>query len=158
MALRARITGHLAPFLVPGERVQQAFPAQAGPSFAPGLLMILGSLPTLLVGHLFPDLYFLGFGVLVVCYAAALVILLVSVENRIVAVTDQGILVLAAGPFSPFTPKWQAPLARLPRQTALGPVRGLWGTSRLAGEKLRVSIVYRGEVAAANAAVAEAMV
>lgn len=152
MAMRDRITGRLAPFLAPGERVQQAFPAQTGPFPVAYLLLTVGLLSNALINLLFPDLYFLAFGVLVACYAVGLVIELVWAENRIVVVTDQGVLVLAAGLLSPFTPKWQAPLARLPRQTTLGPVRGLWGTSRLAGEKLRVSIVYRRAITAANAA------
>ncbi|OHV39005.1 hypothetical protein CC117_04310 [Parafrankia colletiae] len=75
-------------------------------------------------------------------------------QNRIIVVTDRAILVLRAGLFAWATPSAEAPLARLPRETALGPLRGPYGSLRLAGEKLWISFPARRRVAAADAILA----
>ncbi|MEX5707029.1 hypothetical protein AB1484_01610 [Parafrankia sp. FMc6] len=75
------------------------------------------------------------------------------IDYRIVVVTDQSILVLRAGKLVPTKPKGDAPLARLPRETVLGPVSGLWGTTEATGEKLRVHKRFHKDIAAADAAI-----
>jgi hypothetical protein len=73
------------------------------------------------------------------------------INYRIVVVTDQSILVLRAGKIVATKPKGDAPLVRLPRETVLGPVSGLWGTTKATGEKLRVHKRFHKDIAAADA-------
>ncbi|WP_018499977.1 hypothetical protein [Parafrankia discariae] len=75
------------------------------------------------------------------------------IDYRIVVVTDQSVLVLRAGKLVATKPKGDAPLARLPRETVLGPVSGLWGTTEATGEKLRVHKRFHKDIAAADAAI-----
>jgi hypothetical protein len=69
------------------------------------------------------------------------------VRRRIVAVTDQHVVVLGA------TLNGTKPtkvLHRLPR-TRIGPTKGIWSSIQLAGEKTWVHARYRGEVEGADA-------
>ncbi|AEH10039.1 MULTISPECIES: hypothetical protein [Protofrankia] len=78
------------------------------------------------------------------------------IDYRIVVVTDQSILVLRAGKLVPSKPKGDAPLARLPRQTVLGPLSGLWGKTQATGEKLNIHKRFHKDIAAADAAIGSA--
>ncbi|KLL10656.1 MULTISPECIES: hypothetical protein [Protofrankia] len=78
------------------------------------------------------------------------------IDYRIVIVTDQSILVLRAGKLVPSKPKGDTPLARLPRQTVLGPLSGLWGKTEATGEKLNVHKRFHKDIAAADAAIGSA--
>ena len=73
------------------------------------------------------------------------------VKYRIIVVTDQAILVLNAKKLLPSKPTAEAPLARLPRATVIGPVSGLWGVTTFAGEKLWVHKRFHKDVDAADA-------
>ncbi|HEV8566374.1 MAG TPA: hypothetical protein VGQ92_04645 [Actinoplanes sp.] len=76
------------------------------------------------------------------------------VKRRIIAVTDQGVVVLAAG-FNGTNPK--EILRRLPRSTRLGPTKGIWSRIDVGGdEKAWVHSRFRKDVEAADAAVAVA--
>ncbi|OAA27788.1 hypothetical protein UG55_1007116 [Frankia sp. EI5c] len=75
------------------------------------------------------------------------------IRYRIVVVTDQRILVLQAGALTATKPKGDSPVAVLPRETVLGPVSGLWGTTEATGEKLRVHKRFHKDIAAADAAI-----
>jgi hypothetical protein len=69
-------------------------------------------------------------------------------KYRIVAVTDRSIAVFDAGIWSPAKPKrlW----ARLPRETPLGPVSGLWGKISLNGVTHHVHKRFHKDIAAAT--------
>jgi hypothetical protein len=78
-------------------------------------------------------------------------LVLFSVKRRIIVVTDQSIIVLAAGFMSPAKPTPGVPLAVLPRQTPFGPLSGLWSATNLNGEKLWVHKRFHKDAAAADA-------
>lgn len=77
-----------------------------------------------------------------------------AIHYRIVVVTDQSITVLKAGKFVPSKPKGDVPVARIPRETRIGPVKGLWGVTEATGEKLRVHKRFHKDIAAADAEIA----
>jgi hypothetical protein len=72
-------------------------------------------------------------------------------DYRIVVVTDRDIMILEAGKVFTSQPKGRAPLARLPRGTRFGPLRGLWGSTEATGEKLYVHKRFHRDAAAADA-------
>jgi hypothetical protein len=84
-------------------------------------------------------------------FAGGLLIMLI-VKRRIVAVTDQRIVVLEAGRFSGTAPK--KVLGELPRQTQLGPVNKLWSKIELNGEKNWVNRRFKKDIDEADAALA----
>lgn len=73
-------------------------------------------------------------------------------QQKIVVVTDRGIVVLKAGKWAPAKPK--ALEARGPH-IVLGPVKGLWGKIHL-GEKLYVHKRFHKDVEAADASLGSA--
>jgi hypothetical protein len=80
------------------------------------------------------------------------------IRYRIVVVTDRAIIILNAGKLTPTKPlsEGRAFLARLPRQTVIGPVSGLWGKTTFAGEKLYVHKRFHKDVNAADAEIGAA--
>lgn len=127
MASRDKLRDAAAPYLQPGERVDQVILAQANAS---------------------PWLY-LGFAFGLVGVVAAAVI-----KPLIIAVTDQSIIVLQGSRFRATRAK--ALLARLPRHTRLGPAPGrLWSKVEVAGQRLWIPGRFRPEVEAADAALPE---
>lgn len=78
-------------------------------------------------------------------------LILFAIQYRIVVVTDESITVIKASKLLPSKPKGDAPIARIPRATRLGPVSGLWGTTEATGEKLRVHKRFHKDIAAADA-------
>ncbi|MFI6761832.1 hypothetical protein ACIBF5_22095 [Micromonospora sp. NPDC050417] len=73
-------------------------------------------------------------------------------KRRIVAVTGDAVVVMEAGGVNGTTPT--KVLARLPRHTRLGPVRGVWAKTRIGEEKLYVHLRFHKQVRAADAALA----
>lgn len=123
MALQEKLKSRTAPYLEPGEEVRQVFMAESG---AP---------PWLFFGIL------LGLGALVVIWL---------MRPLIIAVTDRSVVVLRATRFRVAAPKEL--VARLPRQTRLGPVNGkLWAKLDLAGQRVWVHRRFFKEVQAADA-------
>jgi hypothetical protein len=72
---------------------------------------------------------------------------ILGVKRRIVAVTDRAVLVLEAD-FGGTKP--QQVLARLPRSTRLGPVKGVWAKAQVNGEKLYVHRRFHKDVVSAD--------
>ncbi|RKR92368.1 hypothetical protein BDK92_6806 [Micromonospora pisi] len=77
-------------------------------------------------------------------------IALALVRFRIVAVTGDAVVVMEAGGLTYTTPT--KVLARLPRDTRIGPVRGIWAKTRIGEEKLYVHWRFHKQVRAADAA------
>jgi hypothetical protein len=75
-------------------------------------------------------------------------LILFAVKYRIVAVTDRAIVVLNSRKLK-ITPT--AVISRLPRQTRIGPVSGLWATTHFTGEKMYVHKRFHKDVEAADA-------
>ena len=76
---------------------------------------------------------------------------LLFAKPRIVAVTNQRIIVLRAGKWLGTKPK--DIVAELPRQTPMGPLRGrLWGKTHIAGEEVWIHKRFHKDVEAADAA------
>jgi hypothetical protein len=76
-------------------------------------------------------------------------ILLSIIKRRIVVVTDRAVVVLAAGRLAGTTPKDVA--VRLPRQTPIGPVSGLWAKIVLNDERMWVNKRFHKDVDQADA-------
>jgi hypothetical protein len=72
---------------------------------------------------------------------------ILGVKRRIIAVTDRAVLVIEAD-FGGTKP--QQVLARLPRGTQIGPVKGVWAKTQVNGEKLYVHRRFHKDVAAAD--------
>ena len=124
MALRDKLIERVGP-LLPGEQVNQVFLAQTGAN--PYLASIIAPIGGLLGGLLFQTL----------------------LKRYIIAVTDQSVVVLTA------TFNGTKPIdvhSRLPRQTKLGPHKGIWGSINLNGQKYYVHAKFRKDIAAADAA------
>ncbi|MDQ1375822.1 MAG: hypothetical protein QOJ09_3160 [Actinomycetota bacterium] len=77
--------------------------------------------------------------------------MMLAVKRRIIVVTDRAIVVLAAGAWTGTNPK--SLVTRLPRQTRLGPLSGLWGRIELGGQKMWVHKRFHKDVEAADAKV-----
>jgi len=78
------------------------------------------------------------------------------VPLRIVAVTDRAILLLRASKLSYARPKsLHALVARLPRRTRLGPVRGAWSRILVGPEELWVPQQFYPQIAAADEALGD---
>ncbi len=73
------------------------------------------------------------------------------VKRRVVAVTDQNVVVLGAT-FNGTKPTQV--LHRLPRATPIGPTKGIWSRIQLGGDTMWVHAKFRKEIAAADAGVA----
>lgn len=122
MSLQDKLRERAAPFL-PGEMVRHTVMAEAG---AP---------PWLFFGVV------LGLGAFVVLWL---------MRPLIIAVTDGSLVVLRSGRFRPSFPK--EVVARLPRQTRLGPAKGLlWARVEVAGQRVWIHRRFFDEVAAADA-------
>lgn len=77
----------------------------------------------------------------------------------IVVVTDQSITILRASFFKSTFPKGPTPVeARLPRQTRMGPVSGLWAKTSTLGPKVWINKRFHSDVEAADAALGTAAV
>jgi hypothetical protein len=109
VALRDKLRSRTQPLLEPGEKIEQIFPARAGTN--PWLISLLGP--------------FGAIGVLIGWKA--------FVKTRIIVRTDRALVVFDAG-FNGTQPK--ALLKRLPRDTAVGPLKGTWARTELDGEKI----------------------
>jgi hypothetical protein len=117
-----------AQFLNPGETIQAVFGAQTGSPLVRGIGSAFGLLGVLIT---------MAFN-----------------EYRIVAVTDQRILVLDAG-------RWNWKTARgvvdvLPRTIPLGPARGVWHSIEPASGKLWIHRRFYKDVEAADRMIAPA--
>jgi hypothetical protein len=77
-------------------------------------------------------------------------IIIVKNAYRVVAVTDQRILVFQAGRFRPTAIKGL--LRELPRETIIGPPSGLWYKTDALGEKLYIHKRFAKDVSAADSA------
>jgi hypothetical protein len=76
-------------------------------------------------------------------------------SNRyyIVAVTDQSIVLVRTGMFSGKPKKGDDTVTRLPRQTRIGPLQGLWAsTHQLGPAKLWIHKRFHSDVASADGA------
>lgn len=70
-------------------------------------------------------------------------------QRRIIAVTDQAVVVFSTN-FNGTKPN--SVVARLPRQTQIGPHKGIWARITIGDEKLRVHAKFRKDIKAADAA------
>lgn len=123
MALQEKLRSRVAPFLEPGEEIHHVILAEAGAS------------PWMRLGVV------IGFGVWV---------MLLLMRPLIIAVTDRSVVVLRAGRIRSATAK--SVLARLPRQTRLGPAGGaMWAKVHVAGQRLWIHRRFFKDVAAADA-------
>lgn len=123
MALQEKLRSRTAPYLEPGEEVRHVFLVESG---AP---------PWLFFGIL------LGLGALVVVWL---------MRPLIIAVTDRSVVVFRATRLRAGTPKTL--IARLPRQTRLGPVNGrLFAKLDVAGQRVWAHRRFFKEVQAADA-------
>ena len=77
-------------------------------------------------------------------------LMLLFAKPRDVVVTDRSVVVLRQSKLTA-TPKEL--LARLPRNTAIGPVSGIWAKTTLNGEKLWIHRRFHKDVTTADAAV-----
>jgi hypothetical protein len=73
-------------------------------------------------------------------------------KYRVVAVTDRNVVLLESSSWTPAKPNQV--VARLPRQTRFGPVKGVWAKVDLAGERYFVHKRFHRDVEAADAEVA----
>ena len=69
---------------------------------------------------------------------------------RVIVVTDQRILLCRSGRFTE-TPVREV-LAQLPRETVIGPARGLWYATDVLGPRLFIGRRFRDDAAAADGA------
>lgn len=74
------------------------------------------------------------------------------VKRRVIAVTDRAIVVIRSGSWSGTSA--QEVLARLPRNTPLGPVSGLWAKVVLNGERMWVHKRFHSDIERADAGIA----
>lgn len=126
MALRDAMRASAAQFLNPGETIQEVLAAQTGSPLVRGIGGAFGLLGALIT---------MAFN-----------------EYRIVAVTDQRILVLDAG-------RWGMKKARgvvdvLPRGTRLGPGTGIWHSIQLSSGKVWVHRRFYKDMEAADTMIA----
>ena len=70
------------------------------------------------------------------------------VKAYVVVVTDRGIVFLKASIWTPSSPK--SVVRRLPRNTVLGPLSGLWGKMTIEGQRYYVHKRFHKDVAAAD--------
>jgi len=129
MALRDAMRASAAQFLNPGETIQEVLAAQTGSPLVRGIGSAFGLLGALIT---------IAFN-----------------EYRIVAVTDQRILVLDAG-------RWNMKNARavidvLPRGTSLGPATGVWHSIEFPSGKVWVHRRFYKDVQAADMMIASAV-
>jgi hypothetical protein len=124
MSLRDKLFERVSPWL-PDEQVQQVFLAQGGgnPWLVNGLSGLGGLLGGLL-GNAF-------------------------VKRYIVAVTDKSVVVFTTN-YNGTKPEATAMV--LPRQTRLGPHKGIWGRINLDGQKYYAHAKFRKDIQAADAA------
>jgi hypothetical protein len=78
-------------------------------------------------------------------------LMLIFANPLVIAATDRAIVVFRQ---SKLTATPQALLARLPRDTPFGPVRGLWAKVDLSGKQVYVHRRFHGDVRAADAEIA----
>jgi hypothetical protein len=72
-----------------------------------------------------------------------------ATKRRIVLVTDRAIVLLHASAWTGTTPK--SVVARLPRQTRIGPLSGVWGKTELNGQRTWINKRFFKDVEAADA-------
>jgi hypothetical protein len=77
--------------------------------------------------------------------------MMLAVKRRIIVVTDRAIVVLAAGAWTGTNAK--SVVARLPRQTRFGALKGLWARIELDGQRMWVHKRFFKDVAEADAKV-----
>ncbi len=123
MALRDQLRKRVQPVLQPGEALEQIFIAQGGMTPWVANLPLFGALGALVMQS--------------------------WVSRRIIAVTDRAVVVIQASKFAATSPR--RVVARLPRQTTIGPVGGVWAKVRLGNEVLWVHRRFHKDVAAADA-------
>lgn len=80
--------------------------------------------------------------------ALSWLIILFAGEYFIFAVTDRAILVMKAGKLVSSKPKSLE--ARLPRNTQLGPVKGIWGQTNALGKRVWVHKRFHKDIQAAD--------
>ncbi len=73
-----------------------------------------------------------------------------AATRRIIVVTNQAILVVGASKLTGTTPTKRGVIARLPRQTVIGPPKGMWAKVRIGDEKLYVHRRFHGDIKRAN--------
>jgi hypothetical protein len=123
VALRDKLHERVQPYLQPGEQVEEVFLAQGGvsPWLNNGMFGALGAL-----------------------------FLVPFTTRRIVVVTNQAIVVLEATKVTGTIPVGVGVIARLSRQTVIGPARGLWAKFRLGDEKLYAHRRFHHDIRRAN--------
>jgi hypothetical protein len=126
MAIRDAMRASAARALNPGETIQEVFGAQTGSPLVRGLAGAFGLLGALIT---------VAFN-----------------EYRIVAVTDQRILILDAGRWSMKTMRGVMDI--LPRATRLGPASGVWHSIDLPSGKLWVHRRFYKDMDAADRMIA----
>jgi hypothetical protein len=122
MALRDAMRASATQFVAPGETIQEVFRAETGSPLVRGIAN--------------------GFGLIGAIIAVSFN------QYRIVAVTDQRILILDAGTWS--TKKARAVLDVLPRATRLGPCTGVWHAIEVPSGKMFVHRRFFKDIEAAD--------
>jgi hypothetical protein len=118
LALRDRMITRTQPFLEPGETIEQVFPAFAGGNpWISSLGAMFGAVGALLLRKL------VG-------------------KPIIIARTDRSLVLFSAG-FNGTTPK--SVLKRLPQDTPVGPLKGVWAKTMIDGEKIWVHRRFQKE-------------
>jgi hypothetical protein len=80
-------------------------------------------------------------------------LMLLFAKPRVVVVTDRAVVLFRQ---SKLTATPTELLARLPRTTQIGPVKGLWAKTVLSGEQIYIHRRFHGDVKRADAELAEA--
>ena len=73
-----------------------------------------------------------------------------AASRRIIVVTNQAILVVEASRLTGTTPTKRGVIARLPRQTAIGPPKGVWAKVRIGDSNLYVHKRFHRDITQAN--------
>jgi hypothetical protein len=122
MALRDAMRASATQFVAPDETIQEVFAGQTGSPLVRGIAGAFGLIGALIAA---------SFN-----------------QYRIVAVTDQRILILDAGTWS--SKKARAILDVLPRATTLGPATGVWHTIEVPSGKIFVHRRFFKDIEAAD--------
>jgi hypothetical protein len=147
MNMRDRLVARSRPLLPPDARVEHVFACQTGPNplILPLVAVAFAVFAMLFAGSVRGDWIVVILGP---CLLVYLLYALSAAKARVVCVTDEATLVLAASKTG-MRPKEL--LATLPRTTLFGPVTGLWARVRVGTEKAWVHKRFHRDVVAADA-------
>ncbi|OAH16285.1 hypothetical protein [Streptomyces jeddahensis] len=132
-ALQDKVIERSRGLLEPGEAVRRVYVAQGG--INPWAQVLFCAVGVLLVRAVIGDVDLVE--VYVGCAVGAMLggaVALALTSRRVILRTERALVVLSYGRFGPVRPT--RVVARLPKETPVGPLEGLWSTVVLNGEKL----------------------